>query len=733
MQTTLCLAASLLLSVPAPQETQAPAKTGPKEIRWAEDGVHLLEDGVPLDALSGEFSHRDPVVVPTPEPSARTRAAQALEAALGAKVEPRLLRGDRPRSTLPRAPESATGLSFSADESTAALVLDGRLWVWRADAGAAPVGEGGLEGVRHFRISPDGSAVSYIDGFDLAIAHTNDGKRLRLTEDGGENQFHGELDWVYQEELYGRFDFQGAWWSPTGTHLAYMSIDESGVDTFTVLDYRSQQQVVETLKYPKVGAVNPRATLHVARAADGETVAADLSAYGPEVGLLITRVGWTPEGERCYAYVQDRAQTWADLLFVDPTTGATSRVFRDSLENAWVDRAPEPLWLKDGSFLVQSARTGFEHLYRYDRAGNLLAAVTHGDWRVREVVRIDEERGWIALTGSAPEYAIGDTAWRANLDGSSVVRLTSGRGHWDLDWNGDGSLAIARMQHMENPGEVWLLDAAGERLRQLDARPAPEPSTQRQWHQITTRDGEWIDVVVTLPKDLEEGRSYPIWLDTYGGPDSPSIRDQYRGPADGSWYIDLDVNVRTASGRGMKYTAACYRNFGAQELKDLEDAVAWCLATFPFADKERVAVSGWSYGGFLAAYALANSRVFSCAVAGAGVYDWTLYDTIYTERYMGLLSDNAEGYRRSSVIAAAKTLDRPLLIVHGAMDDNVHVQNAFQLVLALQEAGHGDFDLMVYPSSRHGVRSAHWPALRDRFLRRQLLGADAVRSAPQQN
>jgi len=735
MMRFLCRAlAPLLLAlvlVPAGAFAQESPVVRRQAFSWAPDGIHLAVDGVAVDARTGEPV--DPSSVPASaaeEPTApdrgaaRERAKLALEAARVAPLPANALAGQRSRSTLPRAPEVATGLQLDDQAVTGAIVLDGQLWVWRDGSGAVPVGADGLEGVRHFTIAPDGKTVAYIDGFDLALARTEDGRVLALTQDGGEEMFHGELDWVYQEELYGRFDFRGAWWSPTGNHLAFISIDESGVDTFTVTDYRPQNQTLEPLKYPKAGTTNPRARLSIAHAADGAVVPVDLGAYNAADGILIVRVGWSPKGEHAYAFVQDREQTWCDLLQIEPDTGNAKKLLRDSSPGAWVDRPPELHWLSDGTFLFQSARTGFEHLYRYNQAGTLIAAVTHGDWRVRGIERVDEAGGWIAVSGSAPEYAIGDTVWRAQLDGSDVVRITQGRGHWKLDWNGDGSLALARMEHMGNPGATWILSAAGEQVRQVAQEELPADLAVPNWHQVETRDGEWIDVVVTLPADFDPEQLYPVWLDTYAGPDSPSITDRFRRERKSAdWYVGLSVNVRSASGRGMKYTAACYQDFGASELRDLEDAVAWLVHTHAYCDPARVAISGWSYGGFIAAYALLKSNTFHCAVAGGGVYDWALYDTIYTERYMRTPANNPRGYANASVIAAAKKLERPLLIVHGAMDDNVHVQNAFQLVLALQEAGSQSFEMMLYPTSRHGVRSNHWTVLRERFLREHLGGA----------
>jgi dipeptidyl-peptidase 4 len=229
--------------------------------------------------------------------------------------------------------------------------------------------------------------------------------------------------------------------------------------------------------------------------------------------------------------------------------------------------------------------------------------------------------------------------------------------------------------------------------------------SDRQRVTIPTRDGYELDACVQLPPDWSADTKYPVFLPTYSGPDAPSVRDAWQHSTYHQFlaqqgFVILQVNVRSASGRGQAHTGTCYRQLGVQELKDLEDAVDHVCAHFG-GDPQRVAISGWSYGGFMTAYALTHSDKFALGLAGAGVYDWRLYDTIYTERYMRTPQENAAGYDATSVIKAAKNLHGHLVLVHGTMDDNVHEQNTMQLLWALQTAGVQDFELMVYPRSRH--------------------------------
>jgi dipeptidyl-peptidase-4 len=322
------------------------------------------------------------------------------------------------------------------------------------------------------------------------------------------------------------------------------------------------------------------------------------------------------------------------------------------------------------------------------------------------------------------DSAVGPHVYRADLDGSQQVRLTEGRGTHSVSLNGDGSLLVDSFSSLENAGESWLRKADGSAVRQLKKSEVPKDANITQLAQIPARDGETLDVSVTRPLEFDAQQKYPVWIDTYSGPDAPTIRDRWNsGRSD--WYaqngiVVLRCNVRSASGRGQKYSTCCYKQFGVQELLDLEDAVKWITTTHEWADAERVGIGGWSYGGFMAGFALTHSKMFKCGVAGAGVFDWELYDTIYTERYMAMPQNNRDGYAKSSVTKAAKDLHGHLLIVHGTMDDNVHMQNAVQFIHELQTANKQNFTFMVYPKSRHGVRSPHLGEMRQRFIKEHL-------------
>jgi dipeptidyl-peptidase 4 len=552
----------------------------------------------------------------------------------------------------------------------------------------------------------------------------------QISSDGSKEILYGKLDWVYQEEVYGRGNFNAMWWSPDSTMLAFLRVDGSPVGEFTVVDHLPTHLDLEVTNYPKAGDPNPVATLGVYHLESGKTVWMDLTDWTDREPLLVS-VGWKPDSSRVVFQVQNRIQNELELRFGDPKSGATEAVIREASPSGWVNLLGEPRWLKDGDFLWWSERSGFKHLYRYSVEGELKNAVTSGEWELIDIVQVDEERQRIWFNARR-ESAISPHAYRVNFDGDELVHVTPGRGSHRIELNHDASLLIDTVQSLENPGRRVLRDDTGAEIRVLaeaEFRPKARYAAP-QTHRIRARDGFMMDATVLLPHDFDAEKSYPVMLLTYSGPAAPSVRDTF---ARSAWHqflaqegvIVLQVNNRSSSLRGQRYTEACYLNFGESELRDLTDAVDW-LCAYPWADAKRVGISGWSYGGFMAAQALCRSRHFALGVAGAGAYELGLYDTIYTERYMSTPALNAEGYRQSSPINFAGDLHGHLLMVHGTMDDNVHFQNAVRMSYALQKAGK-QFEFMIYPKSRHGVRDPelrkHLRILEWNAIRKHLIDA----------
>ncbi|MHC4512390.1 MAG: S9 family peptidase [Planctomycetota bacterium] len=590
-------------------------------------------------------------------------------------------------------------------------------------------------------LSPTEGNVAFVQANNLFVVDTNSARLWQVTQDGGDEFRNGKLDWVYQEELYGRGKYRAHWWSPNGRFVAYLRLDERKVKTFTVIDHvpasldkdKTVKQMVE--RYPKAGDPNPTVKLLVAEVATRKVVPVKLEGYDPDI--LVVRVHWTPDN-RVIFQVQNRIQTWLDLVVADPKTGKTRRLFREESES-WVNILEQPRFLGDGGFLWLSERTGYKHVYRYSGDGKLRGAVTTGEWAVREILKVDEKSGRLWFTATK-DGAVNENAYRVGLDGKGLARLTKGDGWHEVSLNGDGSMFTDIWSTAARPPVVRLCDGDGRVLREIGKVPVRALRVfefqPKEIVQIKARDGYLLDASVIVPKDGAASGKHAVWVDQYSGPDYPRVKNQwgYMPYLDATFHqflcqhgvIVVDVNVRSASGRGQKDSQTCYKNFGEVELRDIEDTVAWVCAN-KNGDPARVGITGWSYGGFMAAYALTHSAKFKLGIAGAGVYDWRLYDTIYTERYMDTPAANPKGYRRSSCVVAARRLKGHLCIQHGTMDDNVHLQNAMQLVHALQSAGKS-FDLMVYPKMKHGPRTIaqfkHKLELNWRLIRKHLLDGD---------
>jgi dipeptidyl aminopeptidase/acylaminoacyl peptidase len=572
--------------------------------------------------------------------------------------------------------------------------------------------------------SPDGKFVTFVRDNNLFVVDLATQTERALTTDGSPLIFNGKADWVYFEEVYRR-NRQAYWWSPDSSRIVFLRFDDTPVRKFTLADPTALQQALESVPYPKAGAPNPLVKLGIVTAAGGPVRWADLGGYS-ETASLVLRAGWTPDSQKVYFYVQDRAQTWLDVCQLSRTGGEPTRLFRESTR-AWVDDPGAPTFLKDGSFLLTSERTGWKHLYHYGADGKLKGPITRGSWEARTLHRVDEAGGWVYFSGTRDGH-LAVNLYRVKLDGSLMQRLTNEPGSHVVSVDPKGGLFIDSASSHQTPVRVRLYRTDGTLARTLDTNPvyAIEEYLRGAYErvQIPTSDGFLLEASLLKPPTFDPKRHYPVWLMTYAGPHAPTMQD--------SWgtgrlrdemlaqmgFIVFRCDPRSASGKGACSTWTAYRQLGVQELKDLETAVQW-LAKHPYIDPARIGMSGHSYGGFMTAYALTHSTLFAAGIAGAPVTDWRSYDSIYTERYMNTPQENPEGYKATSVVAAASRLHGKLLIAHGLMDDNVHAQNSMQLVQALQRADK-PFELMVYPRNRHGIGGKFHERLMIDFMRRAL-------------
>ena len=558
--------------------------------------------------------------------------------------------------------------------------------------------------------SPDGRMVSFVRGNNLYVEDIASQREHALTRDGSAKILNGRLDWVYQEELYGRGNFGAYWWSPDSTRIAFLRMDEAPVPEFVVVDQIPLEQNVEITPYPKAGDPNPIVKLGVVNAAGGEVRWVDTYKY-PDEDRLIVRVGWFPDGRKVWYQVQNREQTFLDLNSASPDDGKSANMFRETTK-AWVEVVDEGLrWLKDGSFLWLSDRRGWRHIYHYGADGKLIKQITSGDWDVRSLDSVDEAKG--AVYFSASEHSpIANHEYSISLDGSRLKRLTPTEGNHRASFNSGASHFLDTWNDVNTPTQLRLYDSAGQLVRLVDENKVDALKQYKlgkvEFMNVKTRDGFTMEAMMIKPPDFDPSKKYPVWSYTYSGPQSQSVRNVWGGTrymwhqmlAQKGYIIWISDN-RTASNKGVSSAWPLYKNFGELELSDLEDGYAW-LRTQPYVDASRIGLWGWSYGGFMTSYALTHSQTFKIGIAGGTVSDWRNYDTIYTERYMQTPQNNGDGYWKSSPLHFAKNLHGKLLLIHGAIDDNVHVANTVQFLYELQKSGK-QVQLMIYPKSRHGV------------------------------
>ena len=558
--------------------------------------------------------------------------------------------------------------------------------------------------------SPDGRMVSFVRENNLYVEDLGMQRRERaLTRDGSAKILNGRLDWVYQEEIYGRGNFGAYWWSPDSASIAYLRFDERPVPEFTVVDHIPYDQTLEVTSYPKAGDPNPIVKLGIVNAIGGETRWIDTFKYEP-TDFLISRVTWTPDSKKVAFEAQNREQTFLDLNFADARDGKSSNVIHETTK-AWVSAIDDPTWLDDGSFLWQSERTGWRHLYHYAADGKLIKQVTDGKWEFRSLEGVDEKNGLVYFSGTEHSQ-IAAQGYSIKLDGTGLTRLTTTEGTHRIDVSPANNFFLDVWSDINTPPQVRLFDGTGKLVRVLAENKVDALKNYKlgttELMQVKTRDGFVMDAMMIKPPDFDPKKKYPVMTFTYSGPHAPQVRNAW-GSTTYLWhqllaqkgYIMWVCDNRTASGKGAESTWPVYKNFGELELRDLEDGVSW-LKSQPYVDGSRIGIWGWSYGGFMTSYALTHSQSFKIGISGGTVADWRDYDSVYTERYMGTPQNNPDGYKRSSPVTSAKNLSGKLLLIHGAIDDNVHMANTVQFVYELQKAGK-QFQLMVYPKSRHGV------------------------------
>lgn len=673
----------------------------PRALTLSPDGRHIAY----LKPRAEDALRADLWVEPV-EGGAPRMAADSLAMAGGALTEAELQRRERARLA------SARGIveyRWTSDGKAFLVPVDGDLWLQPLDGAARRLTQS-AESEVDAKLSPDGRFVSFVRAANLWLIDLATGVERPLTTEGAGAVTYGQAEFVAQEEMK---RMTGQWWAPDSRRLALTRVDESGVRVAVRAAIGSDGTRVSEQRYPFAGTPNAVVSLEIRGLDGGAPVEVDL---GPDPDIYLARVDWL-SADRLVVQRQSRDQKRLDVLEVDAATGRSRPLFAETAAT-WVNLHDNLKPLADGRrFLWTSERSGMSQLMLWD--GARLQPLTPRGVLVDEVVALDEAAGLVFFTGFV-DSPLEKGLWRARLDGRDAPMRLSQLGGWaEAVMDASGRVALVTWSSPAQPPQVMLVGRDGALLRFVSENrvedtpygPYAEGHVVPRFGTLRAADGQEMHWMMLVPPGLAEGARAPVVFEVYGGPGVQRVRrawgsllHQYlvrRG------HVVFVMDNRGSANRGVRFEAPLYRALGGVEVEDQLQALEFVKAQ-PFVDPERIAVYGWSYGGYMVLRLMTRApEAFAAGVAGAPVTDWRLYDTHYTERYLGNPALDDAPYAAADVTVAAARLARPLLLIHGLADDNVVFDHSAKLMAALQAAGR-PFETMVYPGQAHGIRE---PAL----------------------
>ncbi len=593
--------------------------------------------------------------------------------------------------------------AWAPDSQRLLVPVDGDLWVAGLDGKVQQL-TNTPETETDAKLSPKGSYASFVRDGRLFVTSLATGQAHDVAGEDTPKVRWGVAEFIAQEEL-SRFD--GHWWSPTEARIAVARVDETPVNEVTRAAIGADGTRLFTQAYPAAGTANADVTLWIISPDGGGKVQVDL---GPDKDIYIARVAWAADGKTLYVQRLPRDQKRLDILAVDPATGA-SRVLHSETSTTWINLHDTFRPLQDGSILWASERDGYRHLYRL--AGGKAAQLTSGRWVVDDLVGVDEKRARLWFTGFADstlESHVYALDWKQ--PGARPVRLTAPGGWHEAVMDKAGQRLIITSTTPRQPPQVWLADGAGRRLawvveNKLDASHPYAPylaaHVEPEFGTMPAADGQAMDWRLLKPKGAGP---FPVLMQVYGGPHAQNVHKRFPAPIEqylvqNGWAV-FQLDNRGSNNRGKAFEDPLGRAMGSVEVTDQLQALAW-IKQQAWAKPDKVAVNGWSYGGYMVLKLLeAAPGAFAAGIAGAPVVRWELYDTAYTERYLGNPAKDPAPYQTSGALADATKIADPLLLIHGMADDNVVFENSTALMSALQR-GNVPFDLMVYPGATHAT------------------------------
>ena len=674
---------------------------GPETTEWSPDGAKLSFVQRDEKGEKGELWYVD---------TATGEKKILVSAAKLASLDPDVnkVKNEREKERLTRYHVAA--YIWAPDSKHLLFDSQGQLWLYDLGSQTAVQFTSAPDPSGYPQFSPDGNRVAYVRKHNLYVRNVKSNDEKQLTRDNGDDLLNGDIDWVYAEELAVRSNY---FWSPDSKDIVFLHMDETKVPTYPITDWIPTHPLVDQQKYPKVGDPNPVVKLGVVDAERGKVRWIALTS-DPET--YIPRFGWVRDGI-IWAEVLNRTEDKMDLYFVDAKSGKSRLMLTEATPGAWMsfDQVEVRFLKSSAQFLWPSWRDGNMHVYLYsfDKQNPMLAEaklerqLEKGDYEVTGILGADESSGIVFLAANKDDPRQ-TQIFSVKLDASDFKALTSEEGEHRADFSDDGKHYTDLYSGPHASPRMTLRAVGGPSRPVWNGKDEIQDYGLRapQYLEFKADDGTTLYGRLLLPPDSAAGARIPLIINIYGGPAAQMVRKDVPSAFDEilarKGFAIFAVDNRGTPGRDRKFQTAIRHGFGAVELKDQLSALDQLLAQYPQLDKDRIAIWGWSNGGSMTLYAMTHSERFRAGVAVAPVTNQVNYDSIYTERYMGLLKDDKAGYEQSDVTRTADKLHGALLLVHGTSDDNVHFQNSIQMISALINAGK-QFRLMIYPNKTHSI------------------------------
>lgn len=570
--------------------------------------------------------------------------------------------------------------------------------------------------------SPDGNYVAYVRDNNIFIKNLKFGSTHQATKDGKFNEIiNGAPDWVYEEE----FGYNKAfWWSPDSKFLAYVRFDEREVPEFSMPMYAGATPTLEdnklypgeyTFKYPKAGETNSTVEVYSYEVKTKIGIKVDI---GEKTDIYIPRLKWTPDANELVVMRLNRHQNQIDILYANPYTGDTRNFLTEKNDRYIAENFLDAFtYLEDGSFVVQSERDGWSHLYLYDKQGFEITQLTEGDFDVTDFYGYDPAKE-LYYYQAAAESPLRREVYYISQDKKEKGKLSTLEGTNSAVFSKNFKYFINYYSSAKVPNYITLHDNKdGEQIRFLQDNTVLKNTVknmsipQKEFFTFTTSEGVELNGWMLKPNNFEASEKYPVFMTQYSGPNSQSVRDSWGGVGWNEYlaqegFLVVCVDPRGTGARGEDFRKVTYMQLGKYESDDQVETAKY-LTTLPYVDAENISIFGWSYGGFMTLLTMEKGGdLFKAGISVAPVTSWRFYDTVYTERFMRTPEENPEGYDDNSPLSHAGDIKGHLLIVHGTADDNVHAQNTFEMTEKMVQAG-VQFDMAMYTNRNHGIRGGN--------------------------